>query len=105
MLKFNQINEEEILDEGLISGAFSVGMTLYIAKKLMTPWKMWDCYRLGLIDDHGQRINKQPETKEEKDSLSILNCFIMDLRKILLKFVSEAVLKVLVVTYLLKKRK
>ena len=72
------------VDEGKISSAFDTAAAILITKKLMTPWTKWDAYKLGLINEKGKRTDKIPETKQEKESLSVLNKFVIGLRRIFL---------------------
>lgn len=104
MMKFYSTVEKEMenLNEGLITSTFTTASALYIAKMLMTKWTNWPAFSLGLIDEKGTRTDKKAETSEEKESLNLLNSFIMSLRRIFLFFVSENILKVLVSIYIIK---
>lgn len=100
----NFIKEEQIeIKEGILTTAFSAGTALYIAKGLMTSFKNNDAFKFGLIDEKGVRTEKEPSTQIEKDSINLLNKFIIDLKRLLLVFVrSETILKVMVSVYLIK---
>lgn len=94
--------EEDLIEEGKISSAFSTGVALYITKMLVTTWKKHDAFKFGLIDDKGKRTEKEAITSEEKQSLNLLNQFIIGLRRLLLTFMSEGILKVLMTVYVTK---
>lgn len=98
----NFSEEQQIIEEGLISTAFNVAAVVYITKQMIKPWKDWDAYKLGLIDEKGSRTDKEAKSADEKESLSILNQFIISIRKILLFFMSEGMLKLLVTLYITK---
>ena len=68
------MKNNEILEEG-VKSAFSNATALYIATLLGTKWQNWNAYKLGLISDDGRLTDKAPETKEEKESLNLLNNF------------------------------
>lgn len=102
MKSFKQTIDTEILDEGVVSSAFNVATTAYITKMLVTPWTNWNAYKLELIDEKGKRTVKKAESKQEKEALSTLNTFIIQLRRLFLTFMSEGMLKVLVGAYLTK---
>ncbi len=94
--------DEEIIEEGLVTSAFSTAIALYMSKMLTTRWDKWPAFKLGLVDNRGKRTEKKAETKEEKESLNLLNTFIIGLRRIFLTVLSEGVLKMLVAVYLTK---
>lgn len=94
--------EEEMLEEAAISSAFSTITAIFLIKKIITPWKSWDAYKLELLDDKGRRTEKKAVTREEKESLNTLNQFIIGLRRIFLTFMSEGILKILISLYITK---
>ncbi len=53
-----------------------------LLKKLVTPYKKTEAYKLGLIDERGE-ILKVPETDEEKDAYTSLDQFISKLKDLL----------------------
>ena len=92
----------ENLDEGLISSTFNAASALLIAKKLMSKIENWDAYELGLIDLKGKPTDKIPNTKEEKEAMSLFNRFVLGIKRILLFFVGETGIKFLVSYYVIK---
>lgn len=100
MKSFNE--QSEIIQENLITSAFTTTSALLIAKKLYQPIKETQAYKFGLIDEKSKRTNKQPATNEEKESINLFNMFIFDLKRIFLFFVSEGILKILITVYLIK---
>ena len=93
-------SDDEIIEEGLATSAFSTAIALYMIKMLTTRWNKWPAFKLGLVDNKGKRTEKKAETKEEKESLNLLNTFIIGLRRIFLTVLSEGVLKMLVAVYI-----
>jgi hypothetical protein len=53
-----------------------------IMKKILTPVEKTKAFQLGLIDKNYKNV-KKPETKQEKDAISLLDKFIFKLKKIL----------------------
>lgn len=53
-------------------------------KLLSTPFKKWTAYKLGLIDEKGNTL-REPETKEEKDSLNLFDRVIKNIKKLIMK--------------------
>ena len=92
----------ENLDEGLISSTFNAASALLIAKKLITKIENWDAYKFGLINLKGQPTDKIPNTKEEKEAMSLFNRFVLGIKRILLFFVGETGIKFLVSYYVIK---
>ena len=83
----------------------STAMTFLIyrfAVLMKTPFKKWDAFNLGLIDEKGEVLRKA-KTTQEKDKFGKLELFILKIRKIMLKYIrSEKLLTVLVYAYILK---
>jgi hypothetical protein len=53
---------------------------------LTTPWKKFDAYKLGIIDDKGKRLKDKPvETKDEKSAHTLLHRLVFNLKRILNK--------------------
>ena len=76
------VNEQdEIIQENLISSAFTVSSALLIAKKLYQPIKETQAFKFGLIDEKSKRTNKQPTTSEERESINLFNMFIFKIKK------------------------
>jgi len=66
------------------------GVDLYalytIVRRLATPFKDWNAYKLGVIDDKGNfLIAKRDRTPEQYNSLTYLDIFILNLKKALQK--------------------
>jgi len=73
------LKDSEFLTEGRF---IDYTIVFIIGKKLLTPFKKWRAYELGLIDEKG-KIIKKPETSEEKDSLTLLDKFIMKVKRLI----------------------
>jgi hypothetical protein len=58
-----------------------------ILRKLTTPFKEWDAFKYGIIDDEGN-VTKKPQdrkTPEEKDSFTLFDVLILRLKRLLEK--------------------
>lgn len=53
-----------------------------IMKRLITPYKSFQAYKLGLIDDEGN-ILKEPETLEERSTLTLVDKLAIKLKQLL----------------------
>ena len=56
-------------------------------KRLATPFKKWDAYKLGIIDDKGNILRKRKEftTPQEKKAFGVFDLMILKLKKLLAK--------------------
>lgn len=56
-------------------------------KRLSTPFKEWDAYKLGIIDETGQQLIKRKDftKRDQKDSFGIFDIMIMKLKRLLEK--------------------
>lgn len=68
----------EMLTEGRLGDLIVVGV---IVKRLLKPIEKTPAYKLGLIDKKGKQT-RRPETKEEKNSFTILDKFIFKIKKL-----------------------
>ena len=62
--------------------------TVYkIITKLVTPWEKTQAYKYGIIDKNGNVLKtyKSLETKQEKESYTVLDKFIFNLKRLLQK--------------------
>ena len=83
-------------------GAFSKLQAVLFVSLLTKPFKKWEAYKLGIIDEKGVKI-KEPKTKEEKDSIDLFKNMIRKIKVTLLKFIpSEKYLQFILAAYLLK---
>lgn len=57
-----------------------------IVKRLALPFESWKAYKLGVIDDRGNfLIDKDKRTPEQYNSLTYLDIFVLNLKKLLQK--------------------
>ena len=99
--KSEKIDKVE-LNEITISDSMTTFLTYKFLLMLKTPFKEWDAFKLGIINENGDKI-KPPKTKEEKKSLDKLLNLIRKIKKILGKYIpSEKLLSFIVTVYLLK---
>ncbi len=66
------------------------GVDYYLAyqfiKKLSTPFKDTDAYKLGIIDDKGKVLKKRSQlTSKEKESYKLMDTLVFNLKKFLAK--------------------
>lgn len=74
-----------ILTESLVS---TISIYL-ILKKLMTNFDQWDAYKLGIIDNNGNKL-KHPITSKEREAWDILTRFCWNLKKLSYKFIGKS---------------
>lgn len=74
----------KIIQESIIKSSVDTYVLYSIVKKLATPFTDWKAYKLGVIDDKGNfLIPKKDRTDEQYYSLSYLDIFVMNLKKLL----------------------
>lgn len=56
-------------------------------KRLSTPFKEWDAYELGIIDEKGKQLIKRKDftTRDQKNAFGIFDIMIMKLKRLLEK--------------------
>ena len=56
-------------------------------KRLSTPFKDWDAYKLGIIDEKGTQLIKRKDftKRDQKDAFGIFDIMIMKLKRLLEK--------------------
>jgi len=70
----------------LTEGAFDLILIYQFIKRLSMPFEEQEAYKLGIIDDKGNRIkSKKLETKEEKKAYGYLDRLIFNLKKLIEK--------------------
>lgn len=75
------------------------------ASLLSKPFKDWDAFTFGLIDEKGN-ILKKPKSKQEKKSLDVFNNLIRKIKKLLIKYIPDtSMFQFLVAAYLLREEK
>lgn len=74
-----------ILEEGLLGSATSLFVLYQIISKMMTDIKETPAYRLGIVDEKGRILKKSKDrlTQEEKDSMTLLDVFVFNLKRLL----------------------
>jgi hypothetical protein len=70
---------QKLLREGKYT---DLAIVFYLAKKFITPFKKWKSFDLGIIDEKGKILKKKLTTKEEKNSFTSLDRFILKIRTI-----------------------
>ena len=70
----------------LNEGVFDLILIYQFIKRLSTPFEEQEAYKLGIIDEKGNRIkSKKLETKEEKNAYGYLDKLIFNLKKLIEK--------------------
>ena len=70
----------------LNEGVFDLILIYQFVKRLSTPFEEQEAYKLGIIDEKGNRIkSKKLETKEEKNAYGYLDKLIFNLKKLIEK--------------------
>ena len=61
-------------------------ITYRVIKLLVTPWKKFDAYKFGIIDDKGTQLKKMRHLiGNEKNAYTILHRFVFNLKRIMKK--------------------
>lgn len=60
--------------------------TYRFLKLLVTPFNKTEAYKLGLIDENGERTDKQVENSTEREAFTLFHRIIFNLKKLLEKF-------------------
>ena len=59
-------------------------ITYRVIKLLVTPWKKFDAYKFGIIDDKGKQLKKMRHLiGNEKSAYTILHRFVFNLKRIM----------------------
>lgn len=80
--------------------------TFRVLYKLVTPFKDTAAFKLGIIDENGKLLRKSSDftTTEEKDAFTLLDKFVFNLKRLLIKLPGgDAKLKNLAAAYFLIK--
>jgi len=77
--------ENNLLNEGAIFDAFLLYSFL---RRLVTPFKSTEAFKLGLIDKEGKILKhrKDLKTSQEKNAFTLFDLLVWNLKKILAKF-------------------
>ena len=73
----------------ITEGLADTVMVYLIIKKLSKPFKEWDAYKEGLIDENGKKL-KTAITFKERKAWTVFDRFIANLKKIMSKFVGKS---------------
>lgn len=77
----------QIVNEGLLNKY----ITFKIIRLMLTKWENWESYKLGLINDKGERIKeKKLETSEEKESWDYFHRFVARVKRLFEKFLGKS---------------
>ena len=68
----------------LNEGVVDIFMVYQFLKRLETPFKKWDAFKSGVINDKGDiLIKKNKRTQEQKKSFQIFDVMILKLKRLL----------------------
>lgn len=81
----SQSQKHETLNEGLLSYSVDLVSAFRIVKILYQDWTATNAFKLGIIDDQGNKI-KKPVTMEEKSAYSPFIRLIFKLKKMINAF-------------------
>ncbi len=73
------------LKEGLLTGAFNLATAYFFVKKMATPFKKTEAYKLGIIDDKGNILKKMKDLTDEKErkAYTLLDRVIWNIKKLM----------------------
>jgi hypothetical protein len=77
-----------MINEGKSDG-MGRGMDTYIVYKFIklvsSPWKNWEAYRLGIIDDEGTILKKRRKSTEEKNNFTLFHRLTRNIKRLIEK--------------------
>ena len=83
-------------------GALDKMISLTFSTMLSKPFTEWKAFKLGLIDEKGNKLH-DPKTKEEKSALTTMINLVRKVKRTLVKFTPDTpTVQFLLATYLLK---
>lgn len=61
--------------------------TYQFLKRLVTPFKQWRAYKLGIINENGEQLKQRKDlrTMEERDAFGYLDILALNMKKLLAK--------------------
>ena len=73
------------LQEGLLTGAFNLATAYFFVKKMATPFKKTEAYKLGIIDEKGKILKqmKDLESDKERKAYTLLDRVIWNIKKLM----------------------
>ena len=74
------MRKNKLLVEG---AATDLAIVFFISRKLVTPFNRWSAFELGIISDKGKILKKRLTTKEERNSFTLLDKFVLRLRTLI----------------------
>lgn len=69
---------------GVLTSSADLVYTLRFLTLLTTPWESTNAFKLGLIDDQGNKI-KKPKTTEEKSAYNTFHRLVFNIKKLINK--------------------
>jgi hypothetical protein len=74
--------EIKILNENFVVDTFIVYQFL---KRLVTPFRNWEAFKLGIIDENGLILKKRKELKtpQERNSFSLFDLMVLKMKRVL----------------------
>ena len=77
----NELLNEELLNESVVH----VAVLYSFIKRLATPFKKWDAYKLGIIDEKGKVLRKRATltTSREKAAFTLWDVLILNIKKLI----------------------
>jgi hypothetical protein len=69
---------------GILTSSADLVYTLRFLTLLTTPWESTNAFKLGLIDDQGDKI-KKPKTSEEKSAYNTFHRLVFNIKKLINK--------------------
>jgi hypothetical protein len=68
----------------MASKAVDLYVIYQIIKRISTPFKDTDAFKLGLIDEKGKKL-KKASSREEKDALTYFDRFVFNIKRVMAK--------------------
>lgn len=90
---------------GLLSRTGDFFYALRFLRLLTTPWEKTGAYKMGIIDENGNKL-KKPETSEEKSVYNVFHKLVFNIKRLLNKipFGKSTIASYLAALYLIKEQ-
>lgn len=75
-----KLNEVSMKSVGFASTAMDTYFVYKFSKFMVTPWTEWEAYKLGIIDDKGNKLRK-PTTNKEKENYTFFHRLVRKLKQ------------------------
>jgi hypothetical protein len=81
----------EKLNESIVKSGANVYLLYSFLRRLTSPFKSWDAYKAGIIDEKGKILRpRKTLSSREKNDFSLFDLMILNMKKLLSRFSAGA---------------